>query len=197
VAYKLSYSWDKLIDDDDQTTYDRGGAVRNKIALGLEIPVEKILGDVRFEFEYGNGTNNKYSIIDKQYPLLPPFEPSVKLQTYFINGYYNFDGIGCGIKPYIGAGVGIAQSDVEMYWQYSTVSATVDALSYSTAYNASIGLLYEVVKNMSLDFGYRYTNLGGINVSEKVYSGGNFIGIDNLQADLSSSELYIGLKYNF
>ena len=72
----------------------------------------------------------------------------------FLNAYYDIFTWG-RLTPYVGAGIGFAHHSINDI----TLPATVDEGSHTSfAWNAQAGVAVAVTHNLSLDFGYRYTD---------------------------------------
>jgi opacity protein-like surface antigen len=121
---------------------------------------------------------------------------SVQTTTLMFNGYYDL-GSYRGLVPYVGAGVGLAYNRME------DVAFTGNALAnviggdnrWSLAWSLMAGVGYQVSDRATLDFGYRYIDMG------KAESGI----IDNTGAtnpkmridDLAAHEFKVGLRFAF
>ena len=67
--------------------------------------------------------------------------------SLLFNGYYDFLE-GSAFRPYITAGVGVARVNVQLLAE--------DADDSTFAYQAGVGLSYDMSEYVALDFGYRY-----------------------------------------
>lgn len=77
-----------------------------------------------------------------------------KSKAVFVNGYYDFDSSSI-FTPYVTAGVGYAQNDME---KLSTGNTNVTNKNF--AYNAGFGSKINVSNDVDLDLGYKFVNLG-------------------------------------
>lgn len=109
-------------------------------------------------------------------------------------------------NPYIGGGIGMARSTTKNYTvtSMSTASTPNRIGPYSTnslAWQLMVGSsvdLTNLTKNLQLDFGYRYVNLGKIfvdtaSITEPWLNPLARLSVDNAAAH----ELYVGVRYNF
>ncbi|MEC8426978.1 MAG: porin, partial [Pseudomonadota bacterium] len=75
---------------------------------------------------------------------------SIDTETWMINAYYDFD-LGWPVTPFIGAGIGISDVDVD----YSPSNTEIiDDDDRATVYQWAIGLSYPVTDNVKLQFSY-------------------------------------------
>ena len=77
-----------------------------------------------------------------------------KSKTVFVNGYYDFDSSSI-FTPYVTAGVGYTQNKMD-----KLASGTENVTNKNFAYNAGFGSQINVAKDVDLDLGYRFVNLG-------------------------------------
>lgn len=77
-----------------------------------------------------------------------------KSKTVFVNGYYDFDSSSI-FTPYVTAGVGYTQNKIG-----KLASGTTNVTNKNFAYNAGFGSKVNVAKDVDLDLGYRFVNLG-------------------------------------
>lgn len=81
-------------------------------------------------------------------------EREYKSKAVFVNGYYDFDSSSI-FTPYVTAGVGYAQNNMN---KLATGNTNVEVRN--VAYNAGFGSKVNVAKDVDLDFGYKFVNLG-------------------------------------
>jgi opacity protein-like surface antigen len=87
--------------------------------------------------------NSSKKNIDTQY----------KSKTVFVNGYYDFDSSSI-FTPYATAGVGYTQNKMDK------LATGTNKTNKNFAYNAGFGSKINVAKDVDLDLGYRFVNLG-------------------------------------
>lgn len=117
------------------------------------------------------------------------------------------------LTPYLGGGVGysynmwgdsnVFSENVNYYGQ--TVGWKEGGNKGSFAWNATVGLLVDITKDLKLDFGYRYVDYG------KFETDGGFVAVNNPpvwnvpinisnsfnKTEIRANELQVGLQYNF
>jgi len=117
---------------------------------------------------------------------------TVRTGTMLFNAYYDFSDFG-RFRPYIGAGLGFAVSELERrntaaaatcptpgpclasdYGAASTISDSTYAISLAAA--ATVGITYNLGEYTSLDLNYRYLYTGGTHIGMNI--GGNNSDLD-------------------
>jgi len=198
---------DQIADADSQELSDRTfGTVRGYLAFGLEAPQPVLHGALRFEMELGFGGSEDFQVPTRDFPN-DPAHLKVKATTLFFNGYYDFHATE-KIKPYFGAGLGLARLSFDMNWSVSEPDDGVDRFfinkseSFNNfAYHLGAGVAYNLTENIALDLGYRYTDYGKVSMSSlnMVDAGGQiFIGsINDMKVSLHQNEVMLGLRYTF
>jgi opacity protein-like surface antigen len=73
--------------------------------------------------------------------------------TTLVNGYVDL-GTWWGVTPYVGAGVGAS---------YNHLDVLAGDSQWSFAWAGMLGAAYHLSQNLSVDFGYRYVDLGSVN----------------------------------
>lgn len=199
VSGNLTYS---DINVDGTQTYSGSPAVESaeisdkvygfNMAVGASTDV--LGGAVRGEFEYGykDGMRKDYSYKGTSSTAIAIMKADV--QTYMFNAYYDID-TGTKFTPYVGAGLGIAHINAKSNYTdpanttYNTyMSETEDNL----AWQVSAGVGYALNDKVTLNAGYRYTDLGSVETigkseAQSVYS----------KSDLDSHEVMLGARYTF
>jgi opacity protein-like surface antigen len=205
VSEKISHSKIKIEDSvvhslppvNQPTVYginEKDNVIGSKTAIGFALPVSTLRGSIRAEFEFGFNEKVKFNIANKAFPE-QFFDTKIRMQTYFINAYYDLD-TGTAFTPYIGIGAGIANIKSKAAHDYGDPGGpTVVSGSERTnnfAWNTSLGGTYAFNKNLSFDVSYRYTdfgNLDGILTSP--------VAAYKSKAKLSSHEVLAGIRYSF
>ncbi|WP_439544378.1 outer membrane protein [Hyphomicrobium sp.] len=116
-----------------------------------------------------------------------------------VNAYIDL-GTFRGITPYVGGGIGIAGIDVQGFKDVNVPNNSVyygDKDNYSTnfAWALYAGLSYDVTPQLTLDFAYRYTDLGSVETGRaSAYDGsGSYSGLE-IQ-DITSHDLLLSARY--
>ncbi|MBS3647924.1 porin family protein [Pseudaminobacter sp. 19-2017] len=79
-------------------------------------------------------------------------------QTYWTgiaNGYIDL-GTYAGLTPYVGAGIGVLYSKIEVEGEAAGVRAEFTDRDYNFLYTLNAGLSYQIAANTSLDVGYQF-----------------------------------------
>ncbi len=185
VSAKLTYS------DMTYDNTDRGAAGSYKddlsdkvwgasVAAGVSTKVAG--GAVRTELEYNwNDTAEDGILVGFQGD-----KGKVELdsQSIFLNAYYDID-TGTKFTPYIGGGIGYAKNEVSL----SSSGLNISKDDTNFAWQLGAGVAYAVNDNVSVDFGYRYTDMDEIDV---VIPSGSTSTVET-----DSHELYLGARYTF
>jgi opacity protein-like surface antigen len=103
----------------------------------------------------------------------------IKAYSLLLNGYYDFVK-GKKIVPYITAGIGVAKVDADV-----NDFAHVDDIGL--AYQVGAGVAYHINDNWHIDLKYRFMSVVDV----------NGFGIDNLNPEFASHNVFVGLRYRF
>ncbi|MCX5496533.1 porin family protein [Kaistia dalseonensis] len=115
--------------------------------------------------------------------------------TVLANAYIDIGSWG-GFTPYIGGGIGAAyvQTSNISYANPNGVTGTWNGDGqWNFAWALMAGASYAVTRNTSIDFNYRYLNLGDAVSGYVPAGGGGTINYDNI----SANEFRVGLRYKF
>lgn len=167
--------------------------------------------DVTLEYRGGNSIGVNDSIYN-------PFAGGPQTNTYkgnltslvtLFNGYIDLGTWNC-LTPYIGAGIGFAnnringltdQGIVYANYPFGPVSPTLGSAGEGTntdlAWALMAGVGYEVNKNLTLEFGYRYLNLGDAQSGRIVNAFTGQIQGPLKAKDIDSHDFRIGMRWNF
>jgi opacity protein-like surface antigen len=113
---------------------------------------------------------------------------SQSYRSYMLNGYFDIPTY-TRFRPYIGAGIGLAQvkNRLGIMGAVSSVSKSKDT---NFAYQLMAGLGYNIDRNWALDAGYRYINNGD---SEWNVNGGK----QKVKFDSIEHQFTAGVRYTF
>ena len=231
VSGKASYAWTKLSDTSmtvhtsdvpfglgmflstdtisvDDETY---GSIRGKVAVGMEMPATSLRGDFRLETEFGFGGKKKLDVTAGNGFPDDPAKLKLGYNTFFVNGYYDFHATE-KIKPYVGAGMGLAYIKGDINWSAAdpanppVIFYMNESESYRNfGYNLGAGLVYDLTQNIALDLGYRYTDLGKVILNTNNMVDASAVrgpadlmgGTSVIKTSLNSHEVLLGMKYTF
>lgn len=146
--------------------FDVSGAAGPEDAAALGVGVgynfsSWLRGDVTLDYQFGS----RFSVLDN------PIVAGQKLwsSALFANGYVDL-GTWYGVTPYVGAGVGAA-------YNY------LDEGRWNFAWAAMLGAAYHLSTNLSVDFGYRYADLGSA------------VALTGALVDVTAHEFRVGFRY--
>jgi opacity protein-like surface antigen len=80
------------------------------------------------------------------------------------NGYYDFD-VGAPVRPYLSAGLGWARNRVSQVNSVDPAGAAAGGSQDNLAWSLGAGIAYPMNNRLTLDFGYRYVDLGRFDTS--------------------------------
>lgn len=115
------------------------------------------------------------------------------------NGYIDL-GTWYGVTPYVGGGVGAAFHSVTGFYDIGAGNAAggfgVAAGKQTTtfAWSAQAGLAYSVTPNLKLELGYRYMNLGNVNLGT-IQCYNSCSGTSYTVKDVTSHDVKIGMRW--
>lgn len=182
-GYYAGVSGDLFIPHESDAKDDEGGTgtFSFKTGYGAGVVVgRKLQSNLRVELE-GTYRTADLSAVDADGENIQ-IESDVEMITGMANMYYDID-MGSAVAPYVGFGLGYTSVTVskgtagdELLWK----SDSDGVVSYQLA----LGLLCKLSQNVDLDIGYRYF-------------GTQKADFDVVDVDFQSSNIKIGLNYNF
>ncbi|HRO49163.1 MAG TPA: TonB-dependent receptor [Hyphomicrobium sp.] len=126
---------------------------------------------------------------------------SANLSTWLglANAYVDL-GTWHGVTPYVGGGVGFATITTMGYKDVNVVSngfwlADKDKTTTNFAWALYAGLAYDVTPQLTLDFGYRYTDLGTVKTGAGAAYNGGVPGQGIEIRDITSHDLLLTARY--
>lgn len=126
------------------------------------------------------------------------------LVTLF-NGYFDLGTWNC-LTPYIGAGIGFAQNRITgltdqgaLLGNYvgPTLGYANSGSKTNVAWALMAGVGYEVNKNLTLEVGYRYLNLGDAQSGRLINAFNGQVQAPLKAKDIESHDFRIGMRWNF
>lgn len=125
---------------------------------------------------------------------------SANVDTYsgFINGYYDFNR-DKKWSPYIGVGVGLTNIDTSQAVRSLPVTLETPGVNTTVfAYQAKLGLSYNVDPKTALFLQYRYMGTAGFNYGgARVTAGGQVYNVPGISNSLSNSSFELGGRFRF
>jgi opacity protein-like surface antigen len=121
--------------------------------------------------------------------------------TFLLNGYVDL-GTWCNFTPFVGAGVGMSRNTISNFGDINVQTGvgadahSTEASKWSFAWALYAGVGYKITKNVTVEFAYRYINLGDATT-------GDMIGYDGTPDtpfefhDITSHDFKLGLRVNF
>ncbi|UVC16726.1 outer membrane protein [Mesorhizobium onobrychidis] len=169
---------------------------------------DRIFASIGFGYHF-----NDYLRADLNLGYLPGNEISVSydngatvasadLENYafsgMLNGYVDL-GTYVGITPYLGAGIGIVQSNRRLSADHFTNNGNPaddfvrddDKTQYSFAYTLNAGLAYQVSKNVSIDLGYQY-----FSAPDAEYGTAESLTSYPTRKGINNHQVKVGLRYD-
>ena len=129
--------------------------------------------NIRAELALGYRRGFELDDTDAQAPP-STFRGEIRNWTLMLNGYYDID-FGQPWKPYVGAGIGYARNELRTIAVTNpTLPGLVVPVTGGTdsglAWSLGVGVGYTLPNRMTLDIGYRYVDLGDLEISAQPVS---------------------------
>ena len=115
----------------------------------------------------------------------------IQATTALLNGYFDL-GTWYRITPYIGGGAGVAYARVSDYVGTAAPPASGEAAKnrWNFAWAGMAGVAYPISRNMMVDVGYRYLNIGNLSSGSDAFAATTF-------KNVAAHELRVGLRWSF
>ena len=162
------------------TTFDPGFTIG--AAMGYDF------GNIRAEGELAYRTND----IDEFefFGFSFPGEGDVSSISFMANGYYDFRSANSALTPYLGAGLGFANVDLDA----SIVGLPLlDDSALVFAYQLMAGFAYDINPTTALTFGYRYFATSNPEFDDPVLPGV----LPDIEAEIQNHEFIFGVRVAF
>ena len=175
------------------TTSQSGTSALVGAAVGLNFKQwgAPVRGEVEYDYRSDLGYNPNPNFNGVAVPTKS--SNSIESQTIFFNGYYDIS-TGTKFTPFVGGGVGVAFNNTNTT---GTVISTGQSGSPNNgsrtefAWNVGAGVNYAIANQWSMDAAYRYVDLGS------AYGAISAGGLVQIKGDLTSNELFAGVRYQF
>jgi opacity protein-like surface antigen len=135
-------------------------------------------------------------------PTPTTFQGKIRSWNAMLNGYYDFD-FGAPWKPYVMAGIGAARNKFKTISGTNPSSVTLPAFfsnfqlagdsETSFAWQLGLGVGYAISAGRTLEFGYRYVDLGDLKIPAQVVS--NAPAYAGAKGELKSHEITLGFRF--
>ncbi len=129
-----------------------------------------------------------------------------KSEWLYLANIYADLGTWSGVTPFVGVGIGFARIGIHSFRDAGIDPGTGNATlafadsdyKWNFAWALHAGLAYEVTKNLTIEFAYRYTYLGDGQSGDIIaYDGTNAIRNPMLFKGIDSHDLKLGVRYLF
>jgi len=138
----FSIPMDIDVDVDEEVSFDPGFNITG--AVGYDLGVYRVEGEIGYRaFDVDEFTISGVPI---------PIDGDVSAITFMANGYYDYDMGNSPLTPYVGLGLGLVYSDVELNSPLGTFSDD----DIDGAYQVMVGIGYEISPTTVLTAGYRF-----------------------------------------
>lgn len=117
----------------------------------------------------------------------------VSATSLMLNGFYEFGGSDSVIRPYVGAGAGVAFTQLKAKNSVPVLPVSINDKSTSFAYQFMGGVAVDVSKEVTLDVGYRYFAAPSIKGSAVTAPSTN----SAFSGDYKQHAVTVGLRFGF
>jgi opacity protein-like surface antigen len=105
------------------------------------------------------------------------------------------------VTPFVGVSAGFSYNKISNFLDVNTpnlgVAYAPDAWKFNFAWGATAGLAYNVNRNVTIEFAYRYLNLGDAQSGDIIaYTGANTVNNPMLLKGISSQDLKLGVRFS-
>ncbi len=120
---------------------------------------------------------------------------------FLANAYWDIGEIR-GITPYVGAGIGVANVNLDNFQDINQIAGAIhwarDGSEWNFAWALHAGLAYEVTQDLTLDVGYRYVNMGdGVTGTFTSFNPAVTSPGPMTVEDIDSHDIMVGLRWNW
>nr|QGT50802.1 hypothetical protein Elusimicrob2101_0650 [uncultured Elusimicrobia bacterium] len=187
----------------DVFSYD--SSMGAKWAVGASVWENKI-GSLRTELEYGSSSSSYYFYSGKDQGDAHDNEDrasQLETDSFLFNMYFDFN-TGTIFTPYVGAGIGVTNASMDYNFKSGKYSIPESRFAdWKMSWNIGAGVGVALTKNLTLDLGYRYSDLGHFGGYAGLYKDDYQAGStwrvdeDHRDYDLTSHEVMVGVRYTF
>ncbi|WP_287373902.1 outer membrane beta-barrel protein [Prosthecochloris sp.] len=168
----LAFLRDSDIEEGGVTTeeaieYETGFALNG--ALGLDGGMYRIEGAVGYQVNDWDDVNG--------IELADNVDAEVSILSFMANGYLDIEMPVSMVTPYLTAGVGVANVDIEAF------DESDDDTVFAYQFGAGVGI--DAMPNVMLDLGYRYFATGDVSPA------------DDVEVSIASHNIMAGVRVNF
>lgn len=187
----------------DDFSYD--SAMGAKWAVGASVWENKA-GSLRAELEYSSGSSSYYFYSGKDQGNQHDNEDrasQLESDSFLFNMYFDIH-TGTIFTPYVGAGIGVTNASMDYNFKSGKYSIPESRFSdWKMSWNVGAGVGVAITKNLTLDLGYRYSDLGRFGgyagLYKDDYQAGSTWRVDEDHRDynLTAHEVTLGVRYTF
>lgn len=187
----------------DDFSYD--SAMGAKWAVGASVWENKI-GSLRTELEYSSTSASYYFYSGKDQGNEHDNEDrasQLESDSFLFNLYFDIH-TGTIFTPYVGAGVGVTNASMDYNFKSGRYSIPESRFAdWKMSWNVGAGVGVALTKNLTLDLGYRYSDLGhfgghaGLYKDDYVAESTWRVDEDHRDYDLTAHEVTLGVRYTF
>jgi opacity protein-like surface antigen len=152
--------------------------------------------------EYRSKANfHGLQIVDSGGMFTDEYRASKSEWLFLANAYVDL-GTWWNITPFVGVGAGMSRNTISDFLDVNTpnlgVATGADTSKWSFAWALHAGLAYKVTKNLTIEFAYRYVDLGDAKSGDLVtYLGGNSVNNPEEFHHLTSNDFKLGVRWAF
>ena len=187
----------------ESSSFNFDSTFNSRIAAGASLDISKN-GALRVELEYSDTTASFFEYTGTIAGGGSNEEFTYKLQskTLLLNTYFDVN-TGTILTPYIGLGAGVNHASLESNFKAGNFSTPTSIVSdWLPVWNIGVGVGVQITEALTLDIGYRYTDLGKLKGQKGLYWNQAGVGVWRVGeivagSRFTSHEGSIGLRYNF
>jgi len=127
------------------------------------------------------------------------YSASIRSSVFMANGYFDL-GTWRGLTPYVGAGIGMANHKVsgltdQAQAPTSGYGSAADKSKTSLAWSLMAGVGFEVTRNLKMEVGYRYLNMGNVSSGQIICHVAGACPNEVQKYKLDSHDVKVGFRY--
>lgn len=209
-VYSAEYDLDTpaLLGNAYTSDKEKDTVINASFAYGWALESLPVRAELEYTFrgkaDFNNTTNRAYfNAIGDAYAV-GNADATVKSQSLMANVYYDFKNTS-DFTPYVSAGIGASFNKLDVTEYQAVYATSANDKKTDFAWSVGVGVNYALDKDLDLDLGYRYVDLGKVNASTLVAWNGSYDGVTSFvgatasdyEAKLKSHDFSIGLRYKF
>ena len=177
---------------------DGGADISASAPIGGDVSLDgAIMGSAGVGYSLDNGWRIEGELARRENDLgsAPLLDPggSVGATSLMLNAYFDFGGGDAAFTPYVGAGIGVANVQVDASYTPPLSPVAVDDEETALAYQVMAGVAISLSPSLDLDVGYRYLASPSI---ELAGAAPPVLSVP-FEVDLSHHAVTAGLRWSF